>query len=655
MDNIKKKMNELYSELEKYNYHYHVLDESLISDYEYDKKIKELEVLEEENPKLKKENSVTSWVGNVVIDKFEKVEHKTSMLSLDNAFTYEDLVNFDNRVKKEVDNYSYVCELKIDGIAISIDYKDKKYFQAVTRGNGKVGENVTHNVSTIKSLPRKISQDVEVRGEIYIDKKSFLDICKREDTIYANPRNLASGTVRQLNNEVAKNRNLNIFVYGLANYKDLNHKTYFESMDYLKGEGFSTNQMICKLDNIDDVYNYINEMTQKREGLDYEIDGIVIKVNEYANQEKLGMTAKYPKWAIAWKFKSDFATTKLLDIMYTVGRTGKVTPNAILEPVFLMGSSISRATLHNEDYILEKNIQVGDTVKIIKAGDIIPRVEEVVSSTKSVENTFAYTKTCPECHSDLVKIDKDYMCLNKECPGKDIEKILYFISKNGFDIDGIGDNIIKKLYDKNIVNDYVDIFDLNFEKLYQLEGFKEKSISNILNSIEKSKDIELANFLTALGIKNLGIETAKTICKKYETLKEILNLSLEDLISIDGIGQKIADEFIEFFLEENNLEKIDYLLSKEIKIKNTSFTNLEDKGSLIYLDKTFVITGSFEDFKRSELKSKIEKLGGKVSSSISKKTDFLICGKDAGSKLDKAKALGVKIVYENELNEFKLK
>ncbi len=655
MDDIKKVMDELYSELEKYNYHYHVLDESLISDYEYDKKIKKLEALEIEYPKLKKDNSITQQVGNVIIDKFQKVEHKTSMLSLDNAFTYEDLVNFDNRVKKEVDNYSYVCELKIDGIAISIDYKNNKYFQAVTRGNGKVGENVTHNVSTIKSLPRKVSQDVEVRGEIYIDKKSFLDICKREDTVYANPRNLASGTVRQLNNEVAKNRNLNIFVYGLANYKDLNHKSYFESMSYLKSEGFSTNQMISKFDDIDDVYNYINEMTSKRESLDYEIDGIVIKVNEYDNQEKLGMTAKYPKWAIAWKFKSDFATTKLLDIMYTVGRTGKVTPNAILEPVFLMGSSISRATLHNEDYILEKNIKVGDTVKIIKAGDIIPRVEEVVSSTNSEDNVFSYTKTCPECHSDLEKIDKDYMCLNKECPGKDIEKILYFISKNGFDIDGIGDNIIKKLYDENIVNDYVDIFDLNYEKLYKLEGFKEKSVSNILNSIEASKDIELSNFLTALGIKNLGIETAKAICKNYETLDEVLNLSLEDLLSIDGIGKKIADEFKEFFLEENNVEKIDYLLSKGIIIKNTAFTNLEDVDSLIYLDKTFVITGSFQAFKRSELKSKIEKLGGKVSSSISKKTDFLICGTDAGSKLDKAKEFGVKIIYENELNDFQIK
>ncbi len=654
MEKVKDKMDKLYLELEKYNYNYHVLDESLISDYEYDKKIKELEALEKEFPKLKKENSITSQVGNVIIDKFEKVEHKTSMLSLDNAFTYEDLVEFDNRVKKEVDKYTYVCELKIDGIAISIDYKNLKYFQAVTRGNGKVGENVSHNVSTIKSLPRKVSHDLEVRGEIYINKKSFIDICKKEDTVYANPRNLAAGTVRQLNNEVAKKRNLDIFVYGLTNYKELSHKTYFESMQFLKKEGFCTNQMLQKFDNIDQVYEYILKMTKKREDLDYEIDGIVIKVNEYDNQEKLGMTAKFPKWAIAWKFKSDFATTKLLDIIYTVGRTGKVTPNAILEPVFLMGSLISRATLHNEDYILEKNIQVGDTVKIIKAGDIIPRVDEVVVSTKSNDNIFSYAKNCPECHSELQKVDKDYLCLNKWCPGKDIEKILYFISENGFDMKGIGDNIIKKLYEKNIINDYIDIFDLNYEKLYQLEGFKEKSIANVLNAIESSKEIELANFLTSLGIKALGIETAKTICKNYLTIDEIIKLTVEDFLSVDGIGNKIATECFEFFKEENNLEKIEYLLSKGVKIKNSIFIDKEDEN-LLFLNKTFVITGSFEKYKRSELKSIIEKLGGKVSSSVSKKTDFLICGVDAGFKLTKANELDINIIKEDELEKIGIK
>lgn len=646
MEKIKEQMDSLYDRLEKYNYAYHVLDTTLITDYEYDKLLKELSELEKEYPKLKKKDSITEQVGNVIISKFEKVEHKTPMLSLDNAFSYEDLKEFDNRIKKEVDNYTYVCELKIDGIAISINYIDEKFSLAVTRGNGKVGENVSHNVATIKNIPKKVKEDIEVRGEIYIDKNSFLDIMKNENTVYANPRNLAAGTVRQLNNEIAKKRNLSIFVYGLTNYEDLGHSSYYESMTYLKNLGFSTNQMLEKFDNIDDVYKYIKKMTDLRESLDYEIDGIVIKVNEYDKQNKLGMTAKFPKWAIAYKFKSDSASTKLKDIIYTVGRTGKVTPNAVLEPVFLMGSLISRATLHNEDYIIEKNIKIGDTVKIIKAGDIIPRVESVVENGD--EKNFQYTKTCPECHSELIKKDKDYLCLNKECPGKDIEKILYFISENGFDIKGIGDNIVKKLYDENIINDYIDIFDLNYEKLFSLEGFKEKSVKNILESIENSKEIELANFLTSLGIKGLGIETSKAICKVYKNLGDILKLKEEEFLEIDGIGAKIAKEVYEFLQEENNREKIEYLLLKGVEIINTNFLKKDDE-SLVFLNKTFVITGSFENYKRNDLKNIFEKKGAKISSSVSKNTDYLLCGEDAGSKLQKAIDLGVEIIYEDSL------
>ncbi len=649
---MKKKMEELYKLVQKYNYAYHTLDRPLVSDYEYDKLLNQLQQLEIKYPQYKKENSITEQVGNEVIDKFEKVEHKTPMLSLDNAFSYEDLVNFDNRIKKEgFNNYSYVCELKIDGIAISIEYKDGKIYQALTRGNGQVGENVTHNVKTIKSLPQTLDYDLTLRGEIYIDKKSFLQIQKKENTIYANPRNLAAGTIRQLDNQVAKNRNLNIFTYGLVDYEKLGHKTYYESMKFLQKLGFHINEKLKVCKTIEEVYEYVNKMTKIREDLDYEIDGIVIKINEYDIQNELGFTSKYPKWAIAYKFKSDSATTTLKDIIYTVGRTGKIIPNAVLEPVFLMGSLISKATLHNEDYILDKNIHVGDEVKIIKAGDIIPKVVEVVKPNTQNKKEFKFPTVCPECHKQLVKEDKDYICKNNNCPGKNIEKIIYFISPSGFDIKGLGDKIVEKLYDEEIVNDFIDIFDLNYEKLYKLEGFKEKSVNNLLTSIEESKEIQLANFITSFGIKGLGLETSKTIAKKYKNINDVINLTIEQLEAIDGIGQITATEVYNFWQEENNKEKVDYLIQKGVVIKNSLYQSQEDKEKLKLNDLTFVITGKFENYKRDELKKIIEDQGGKVSSSVSKNTDYLLCGKDAGSKKQKAQDLNIKIIEEENISE----
>lgn len=649
---MQKKMLELYNLVEKYNYAYHTEDKSLISDYEYDKLVQELEKLEQTYPQYKKVKSITEQVGNEVISEFNKVEHQTPMLSLNNAFSYEDLLNFDQRIQKELGaNYSYVCELKIDGIAISLEYVDGKLNRGITRGNGLIGEDVTHNVKTIATLPQNLTEDLQVRGEIYLSKKNFLKIQQQENVIYANPRNLAAGTIRQLNNQVAKSRGLSIFTYGLVNYEELTHTSYFESMMYLKKLGFATNEKIKQCATIAEVYEYVKEMTELRSKLDYEIDGIVIKVNEYNHQQTLGFTAKYPKWAIAYKFKSDSAITKLLDILYTVGRTGKVTPNAILEPVFLMGSTIGKATLHNEDYILEKKIKIGDQVKIIKAGDIIPRVEEVVNPTTE-EFNFTYPKACPECHESLVKKDKDYFCLNNKCPGKNIEKIIYFVSPSGFDIKGLGNKIIEKLYEKEIVNDIIDIFDLNYEKLYQLEGFKEKSVMNLLTAIEEAKKIELANFLTAFGIKNLGLETAKTIAQNYQSITDVMTLSEEQLNEIEGIGKVIAHECYLFWQEENNQEKVQYLLQKQVIIINSHYLEGNNKENLKYSDKTFVITGKFTNYKRSELKSKIEALGGKVSGSVSTKTNYVLCGIDAGSKKTKAQELNILIIFENQIEEF---
>lgn len=647
------RMQELYELLEKYNYHYHSLNESLISDYEYDYLMQELIELEAKYPQDKKNNSITEKVGNVIIDKFKKVNHKSPMLSLNNAFSYEDLIEYDNRVQKTLNSndYTYVVELKIDGIAISLQY-DNQLIQAVTRGNGEIGEDVTHNVQTIQKLPKNIDENIEVRGEIYISKNNFEQVKINEKTEYANPRNLASGTIRQLDNKIAKNRMLDIFVYGLIDYQKYNHQTYYESMQFLKNKGFIINEELKVFNNIKEVYDYIKVITTKRNEYNYEIDGIVIKINEYDNQKKIGYTSKYPKWAIAYKFSSSEAQTKLKDIIYTVGRTGKITPNAVLEPVHLMGSKISRATLHNEDYIKEKDIRIGDEVIIIKSGDIIPRVESVVLDNK--HNSYQVTnfiEHCPECNEKLIKSEKDYYCNNPQCKAKSIEKIIYFVSQKAMNIQGLGNKIIEKLFLANIIEDFVDIYDLNFEKLYKLDGFKEKSIQNILNSIETSKKVELINFLTALGISNTGIETSKIIAKQFSNIQELYHLNLDELIELDGIGEITAMNIVQYFNEQNNIEKIEYLISKGLEINNSYFAinEIQEEINDNVYSKTFVITGSFENYKRTDLKDQIEKMGGKVTTSISKNTDFLICGIKPGSKLEKADKLNVSIIYENEI------
>lgn len=650
MNNDIERMKYLYDMVEKYNYHYHTLDETLISDYEYDKLLIELRDLEEKYPKEKKKNSVTEQVGSITIDRFEKVEHSVPMLSLDNAFSFEELLSFDERIVRELNGqeYTYVVELKIDGLAISLSYNNELIL-AATRGNGTVGENVTHNIQTIKTLPKKVDGELFVRGEVYISKKNFTEIRSRENIEYANPRNLASGTVRQLNNEIARRRNLDIFVYGLVNHRDYAHQTYYESMEYLKKLGFTINESLKVFSGIEQVYEYILEITEKRQSFGYEIDGVVIKVNEYDLQEQLGNTSRYPKWAIAYKFASERAQTKLLDIFYTVGRTGRITPNAVLEPVLLMGSTISRATLHNEDYIIEKDIRVGDEVEIIKAGDIIPRVETVIVNKEHFDlPKTEFIGACPECHTTLIKEEKDYICPNPKCPGKNVEKIIYFASQNSLDITGLGTKIIEKLYDQQIIQDYTDIYDLNYEKLYTLDGFKDKSITNILNSIEESKDAELSNFIAALGIKSLGLETAKALCKNIDTIEDFLNIDEETLVAVDGIGSVTAGHILDFIQEENNKEKIHFLLSKGFVLTNSQRNN----DNTHFAGRTFVITGSFEKYTRNELKAIIEAEGGKVSSSISKNTSYLLAGAKAGSKLDKANALGVPIIEEGSVEEF---
>lgn len=654
---IKNKFLELYKKLEEYSYNYYTKDISLVTDYEYDSLLLELIELEKKYPEYKKPNSISGKVGNQIIDSFEKIEHDTKMLSLDNAFSYEDLLNFDNKVNKELgnQNYTYVVELKIDGIAISLKY-NPKFSQAVTRGDGLIGENVTHNINTIKKLPKKLEQNAEVRGEVYISKKSFEKIKQNEGIEYANPRNLAAGTVRQLNSEFSQKRNLEIFVYGLTNHQEFNHSTYFESMIFLKEVGFSINSEIKKCISIEDVYKQIQQITQKRDKYGYEIDGVVIKVNEYSNQNILGSTAKFPKWAIAYKFTAIEVETKLLEITYTVGRTGKITPNAVLEPIVHMGSKISKATLHNFDYIQQNDIRVGDKVVVIKAGDIIPKVKKVVDLNSEEHLNLLKTKfvfNCPVCQKLLKIKDKEHLCTNEECPGKNIEKIAYFVSQSGLNIKGFGINIVKKLVEAELLKDITDIYDLTFDTLMNLEGFQKKSSEKLLAEIENSKKVELATFLTALGILGIGSETAKIVSKNYKNLNTLLKITHEELLSLDGIGEISAQEFMKFINEKKNINKINYLLEKGFSIENSNYS-FGIKQKLLLDKQTFVITGKFVEYSRNELKEIIEKNGGKVASAVSKSTTALICGEKAGSKLKKAMDLKIKVIEEIELKNFLL-
>lgn len=644
---MKKKINELYHLLRMSNEAYYMNQAPFISDYEFDIKLKELEKLEREYPEYVQENSPTKQVGGRADDRFNKVQHKTLMLSLDNVFSAADFYEFDEKVRKELGNsdYTYVCELKIDGLAMSLTYNNQ-LMQALTRGDGQVGENVTHNVRTIKSLPKQleVNDTFEVRGEVYIEKEEFANIVKREEKDYANPRNLAAGTIRQLDAKLTQNRKLDMFAYGLVNPQKYGHAKYSESMSYLKELGFHINEEMTICQNADEVVKYIEKITEIRHDFGYEIDGIVIKVNEYENQRILGFTAKYPKWAIAYKFKSEEAVTKLEDIFLTVGRTGKVTPNAKLTPVELMGSTIARATLHNLAYIKQKDIRIGDDVVLIKAGDIIPRIESVETS---LGEPFVMDLHCPKCSSELVQIENDHYCQNEMCPARQLEKLIHFTSKGAMNIDGLGEKLVARFIDENLIASFSDIYQLTDEKLIGLEGFKEKSINNLLQSIENSKQTELANFIYSLGIKNVGLEVAKVITKLYPTLEQIQELTVSELISIDGIGDVIAQSVVDYFNNETNVMEINKLIEFGIKFNEISVVETEENE---LTGKVIVITGSFSVYKRSEIKKRLEQMGAKVTGSISKNTDILFAGAKAGSKLTKATELNIEIWDEEKIN-----
>ncbi len=648
-DKINARINFLYQEIRNSNYAYYMEDNPYISDTEFDQLLRELKELEQQYPEFKQIDSPTEIVGGRVDNRFKKQEHQVPMLSLDNAFNFEELREFDQRIKGELNtNYSYVCELKIDGLAMSLEY-NQHLSKALTRGNGQVGENVLHNVQTIKTLPKMLdfSEPFSVRGEVFIDKQEFKRIVEVEEKDFANPRNLAAGTIRQLDANLTKKRHLDMFCYGLIEPEKYGHDTYAESMQYLKQLGFKINEELKECKDIEEVIAYVEKISEIRHDFSYEIDGIVIKVNEYANQQTLGTTAKYPKWAIAYKFKSEEVVTKLEDIFLTVGRTGKITPNAKLTPVELMGSTISRATLHNAVYIREKDIRINDNVVIIKAGDIIPRVERV-SENEERNEKYQMPSTCPECACELVIIENDHFCQNPHCPAKQLEKIIHFVSKGAMDIDGFGKKQVEKFIDNNLISEFSDIYQLKAEDLLKLDGFQQKSVDKLLESIEKSKHVAIANFIYSLGIKNVGLEVAKLIVRSYSTWNEIINLTQEQLVQIDGIGQVIAQNINDYFNNNANKEQLDKLFELGItftEVENTTIENLELAG------KTIVITGSFDNFKRSELKTMCETNGAKVSGSVSKKTDILFAGEKAGSKLTKANELGITVWDEAKIIE----
>ena len=657
---IKKRMEEIEQLLNKYNYEYYVLDNSSVSDSEYDRLMQELLSLEESHPELKSKTSPTSRVGSEVVSNFEKVQHQRPMLSLGNVFNESEIVKFDERIEKEGFDPEYVCELKIDGLAISLIYEKGVLVKGVTRGDGRIGEDITNNVKTIKSIPLKLTRpiDIEVRGEIYIDKKEFERINKERAKqgldLFQNCRNLASGSVRQLDSKITAERKLNNFIYHLPNPLDYNIYNHSDALKFMKELGFRVNPKykVCK--NINEVISYINDATEERPNLAYDIDGVVIKVNDIYMQEELGFTARSPKWATAYKFPAERVTTRLTDIKFTVGRTGKITPNAMLEPVRVAGSTIRKATLHNEDYIVNKDIRVGDIVVIQKAGDVIPEVVKVdLDRRTEVLPKFDMITVCPVCHTPLVKKEEEanYYCPNVNCDARKSQKLIHFVSRKAMNIDGLGERIIEDYYNFGYLTDIPSIYNLkNYKKeLQELEGFGEKKVDNLLNGIENSKKESLEKLLFGLGIRHFGEKNASIIAKKYKNIDNIINAEYEELVSIQDVGDIMAKSIVSYFKDEENLKLIKKLKELGLNMKYLGQETVEDPN---FLNKKFVITGTIEGMSRDEIKEEIQKRGGNATSSVSEKTDVVIVGKSPGSKYDKALELGIEIWNEEELKSY---
>ena len=656
---MQERMNELIDIINEADYNYHTLDNPTITDQEYDRYLRELFEIEEAHPDWIREDSPTQHAGGKIIEGFNKVTHKIPMMSLSDVFSESEVIAFDERIRKEGITPEYMCELKIDGLSVSLLYEGGKLVRAATRGDGTVGEDITHNAKTIKVIPLKLKEkvDIEVRGEIFMNKETLVKLNeerkKHNQPLLQNCRNAAAGSIRQLDSKVAAERKLDNFIYHLPDPLDYGLHTHAEAIEYMRKLGFKINPNNRLVKNINEVLEFIEEKAKQRPTLPYDIDGIVIKVNSIEQQQKLGYTAKYPKWATAYKFPAEEVLTKLTDIIFTVGRTGQITPNAVLEPVIVAGSTISRATLHNEDYVKEKDLKIGDVVSIRKAGDVIPEVVEVKKERRTgKEKDFEMITTCPMCNTNLVKKEGqvDYYCPNKKCPARSIESLIHFASRDAMNIDGLGDRIMEDFYNFHFIATLADIYSLkNHEQdLTRLEGYGDKSVTNLLNAIEESKRNSLERLLFGLGIPHVGAKTAKILAKKYKDLDNLMNATVEELTTIPDIGEIIAKSVVEYFNDNHHRSVVEEL--KEIGL-NTKYLGQEVEENSEFNGKTFVLTGSLQLFTREEAEEKIEQLGGKASSSVSKKTSAVIVGANPGSKYEKAKELGIPIWTEEEFKE----
>lgn len=650
MTEIEKKINDLRETLRYHSNRYYNDDAPEIEDYKYDMMMRELKALEEQYPEFDEPDSPTKKVGGKADNSFESVVHSVRMESLQDAFSSDEIKEFDKRVSDVVPDRHYVVEPKIDGLSVSLEYRDGIFFRGSTRGDGDVGEDVSGNLRVIHNVPLKLNKPVpyiEVRGEVYMPKKSFERVVDRQllndEKPFKNPRNAAAGSLRQKDSSVTAGRGLDIFIFNIQQLEGDEITSHKASLDYLKELGFNTVPLYTRVDNIDAALDEINRIGENRGSLEFDIDGAVIKVDEFSNRDLLGSTAKYPKWAVAFKYPPEEKQTKLLDIEIAVGRTGVLTPTAILESVHLAGTTVSRATLHNQDFINEKGIAIGDIVTVRKAGDIIPEV--LCVNEHNSDSIYTFPAVCPSCGQPVIR-DKDeaaIRCINPECPAQLLRNLIHFCSRDAMDIEGLGPAIIETFVDEGLINKTFDIYNLDYDRIAQLDGFKETSANNIKNSVEKSKSNDLSKLIFALGIRHIGAKAGKLLSDHFRNIDAIMNASVEDILEIEGYGQIMAESVVNYFSTDSAKELIDKLKDAGVNMQST--TEIKDKR---FAGMTFVLTGTLPTLKRSEASKIIENFGGKTSSSVSKKTTYVLAGEEAGSKLDKANKLGIEIIDEEK-------
>ena len=653
MQNIKEKIENLRATLRYHSDRYYNDDAPEIEDYEYDMMMRELKGLEEKYPEFDSADSPTKRVGGKADNSFASVEHAVRMESLQDAFSKEEIFDFDRRVKENVSDVHYVVEPKIDGLSVSLEYVNGEFFRGSTRGDGNVGEDVSGNLRVIHNIPLKLNHAlpyIEVRGEVYMPKKSFVRVVDRQlindEKPFKNPRNAAAGSLRQKDSEVAATRGLDIFVFNIQQIEGKELTSHKESLDYLKELGFNTIPYYERVDDIETAFEKVLQIGEKRGELEFDIDGAVIKVDDFSEREQLGSTAKFPKWAVAFKYPPEEKQTEILDIEITVGRTGKLTPTAVLSPVHLAGTTVSRATLHNQDFINEKGVNIGDIVTVRKAGDIIPEV--LCVNEKRSNGSFVYPERCPSCNEKVVREEgeSDIRCINPECPAQLLRNLIHYCSRDAMDIEGLGPSIIETFVNEDMIKTVTDIYRLDKEKIASLDGFQQTSANNIIESVENSKNNDLSKLIFAFGIRHIGAKAAKLLSDEFKNIDNLMNASLEAISDIDGFGDIMAKSAFDFFQSESARELIADL--KSFGVNTESKTVIKDNR---FEGMTFVLTGTLPTYKRSEASKIIESFGGKTSSSVSKKTSYVLSGESSGSKLDKANQLGVPVIDENEFNE----